>query len=171
MFECSFLALCHLTCWSVLLLVALFCIFYEVCWGCFSFVLNNLSPSLLYWTRIYEGVSKSYRTEAITKHMLTTINTKWEATQRVMAAKLTRLTLKIAIQVHLVAESCTTCSSRSRRPVRNFWIHPLINLTSLGRHRKPNNLERTGQTSCVHRWATRTAGEGMNCCCIWPAVE
>jgi hypothetical protein len=37
-----------------------------------------------------------------------------------MAAKLTRLTHKIAIQLHLVAESCTICSSRSRRPVRKL---------------------------------------------------
>jgi hypothetical protein len=36
-----------------------------------------------------------------------------------MAAKLTRLTHKIAIQLHLVAESCTIFSSRSRWPV---WI-------------------------------------------------
>jgi hypothetical protein len=34
-----------------------------------------------------------------------------------MAAKLTRLTHRIAIQLHLVADSCTICSSRSRRPV------------------------------------------------------
>jgi hypothetical protein len=33
-------------------------------------------------------------------------NTGWEATQRIMAAKLTRLIHKIAIQLHLVAESC-----------------------------------------------------------------
>jgi hypothetical protein len=32
-------------------------------------------------------------------------------------AKLTILTQKIAIQLHPVAESCTICSSRSRRPV------------------------------------------------------
>jgi hypothetical protein len=37
-----------------------------------------------------------------------------------MAAKLTRLSHKIAIQLHLVAESCTICSSRSRRPVRKL---------------------------------------------------
>jgi hypothetical protein len=48
------------------------------------------------------------------------INTRWEATQRIMAAKLTRLIHKIAIQLHLVAESCTICSSRSRRPVRKL---------------------------------------------------
>jgi hypothetical protein len=49
-----------------------------------------------------------------------TINTRWEATWRVMAAKLTRLTHKIAIQLHPVAERCTICSSRSRRPVRKL---------------------------------------------------
>jgi hypothetical protein len=37
-----------------------------------------------------------------------------------MAVKLNRLTHKIAIQLHLVEESCTICSSRSRRPVRNL---------------------------------------------------
>jgi hypothetical protein len=37
-----------------------------------------------------------------------------------MEAKLTRLTHKIAIQLHLVAESCTICSSHSRRPVRKL---------------------------------------------------
>jgi hypothetical protein len=57
--------------------------------------------------------------------MLTTINTRLEATQRVMATKLTRLTHKIAIQLHLVAESCTICSSRSRRPDRKLPVHIL----------------------------------------------
>jgi hypothetical protein len=37
-----------------------------------------------------------------------------------MAAKVSRLTHKIAIQLHPVAESCTICSSRSRRPVRKL---------------------------------------------------
>jgi hypothetical protein len=73
---------------------------------------------------IYEGVSKSFRTESITKYILTKVNTRWEATQRVMAAKLTRLTHQMAIQVHLVAESCTICNSRSRRPVRKFLDTP-----------------------------------------------
>jgi len=41
-----------------------------------------------------------------------------------MAAKLTMLTHKIAIQLHLVAEGCTTCSSRSRRPVRKLLDTP-----------------------------------------------
>jgi len=34
-----------------------------------------------------------------------------------MEAQLTTLTHKIPMQLHLVAEGCTTCSSRSRRPV------------------------------------------------------
>jgi len=52
--------------------------------------------------------------------MTTTINTRWKTTQRVTAAKLTSLTHKIAIQLHLVAETCIICSSRSRRPVRKL---------------------------------------------------
>jgi len=72
----------------------------------------------------YEGVSKSFRTESITKYMLATINTRWEATQRVMTAKLTRLTHKIAIEVHLVAESCIVRSFRSRWPVRKLLVTP-----------------------------------------------
>jgi hypothetical protein len=75
---------------------------------------------------IHEGVSKSPRTESIMKHTLTTINTRWEATKRFMAAKLTRLTHKIAIQLHLVAERCTICSSRSRRPVRKLLRYTLV---------------------------------------------
>jgi hypothetical protein len=41
-----------------------------------------------------------------------------------MAAKLTRLTHKITMQLHLVAESCTICSSRSRQPVRKLLDTP-----------------------------------------------
>jgi hypothetical protein len=37
-----------------------------------------------------------------------------------MAAKLTTVTHKIAIQLHLVAESCMIYSSRSRRAVRKL---------------------------------------------------
>jgi len=41
-----------------------------------------------------------------------------------LVAELTRLTHKIAIQQHLMVESCTICSSRSRRPVRKLLITP-----------------------------------------------
>jgi hypothetical protein len=41
-----------------------------------------------------------------------------------MAAKLTRLTDKRTIQLHLLAESCTICSSRSRQPVRKLLDTP-----------------------------------------------
>jgi hypothetical protein len=41
-----------------------------------------------------------------------------------MAAKLTRMTHKIAIQLHLAAESCTVSSSRSRWPVRKLLNTP-----------------------------------------------
>jgi len=72
-------------------------------------------------TRIYP---KTFRTETIKKYTLTKITTCWEATQRVMAAKLNRFTHKVAMQLHLVAESCTICSSRSRRPVRKLLDTP-----------------------------------------------
>jgi hypothetical protein len=73
---------------------------------------------------LYEGVSKSFRTESVTKYTLTAINTRSEATQRVMAAKLTILTHKIVIQLHLVAENSAIYSSRSRRPVRKLLDTP-----------------------------------------------
>jgi len=41
-----------------------------------------------------------------------------------MAAKLTILTHKIVIEMHLVAENRTTCSSRSRRSVRKLLDTP-----------------------------------------------
>jgi hypothetical protein len=41
-----------------------------------------------------------------------------------MAAKLTRLTHKIAVQLHLVAENCTICISHSRRLVRKLLDTP-----------------------------------------------
>jgi hypothetical protein len=63
-----------------------------------------------------------------------------------MAAKLTRMTHKIAIQLHLVADSCTICSSRSRWPVRklldtpSYVAHMLKNTaTSLIRRRRTSN--------------------------------
>jgi hypothetical protein len=56
--------------------------------------------------------------------MLTFGITRWEATQRVMEAKLTRLAHKIAIQLHLMAESCSVCRSRSRLPIRELLDTP-----------------------------------------------
>jgi hypothetical protein len=78
--------------------------------------------------RVYPKVSGSITKQTKT----TTINTRWEATQRVMAAKFTRLTHKIAIQLHLLAESCTICSSRSRRPVRKLLDTPSYIFASSG---------------------------------------
>jgi len=51
------------------------------------------------------------------------INTQ-ESTQRIIAAKLTRLTHKIAIQLPLVAESCTICSSHSKWPIGKLLDTP-----------------------------------------------
>jgi hypothetical protein len=64
----------------------------------FKYFLTSLfSDTLNYKAFIYEGASKSFRNESITKYTLRTINTRWEATQRVMAAKHTRLTHEMAI--------------------------------------------------------------------------
>jgi len=72
----------------------------------------------------YEAVYKIFRTELIKNYTLTTINRRWEATQRVTAAKLTRLTHKISIQLHIVARSYTISCSWSRRPVRKLLDTP-----------------------------------------------
>jgi len=58
------------------------------------------------------------------KYTLTTINIRSDATQRVMAAKLTRVAHKIAIQLQLVANRCNIFSSRSRRPVLKLLDTP-----------------------------------------------
>jgi len=50
-----------------------------------------------------------------------------------MAAKLTRLTHKITMQLDLVADSCTLCSSHFRRSVRKLLDTPS--------YRKLSNLE------------------------------
>jgi len=42
------------------------------------------------------------------------VNTHCETVQRFMAAKLNRLTLKTVILQCLMAESCSTCHSRSK---------------------------------------------------------
>jgi hypothetical protein len=68
--------------------------------------------------------------------MLTTINTRWEATLRVMAAKLTRLTYKIAIQLHLVAETVLTPGDQSG----NFWINPAIVVGLLCSNMRTSNV-------------------------------
>jgi hypothetical protein len=90
-------------------------------------------------TEKYEGVSKSFRIESITKYMLTFGITHWEATQRVMAAKLTRLPHKIAIQLHLMAESYTISSSRSRRPVRKLLDTPSYTHKHTGIYQTPES--------------------------------
>jgi hypothetical protein len=60
-----------------------------------------------------------------------------------MAAKLTRLTHKIAIQLHLVAESFTICSSRCRRPVRKLLDTPSYYYYGVGASVAPTSQIRT----------------------------
>jgi hypothetical protein len=97
----------------------------DLFWSSDIFQFSNLYyVYVLILLLIYEGVPRSFWTEAIVKYMLTTINTHWEAVQRVMVAELTRLTQKIAIQLHLVAESCSICSTHFRRPVWKLLATP-----------------------------------------------
>jgi hypothetical protein len=63
---------------------------------------HSITPSqvkslLARYSRDTSVLTKRFRTESITKYTLTTTNTRWGKIQRVMAAKLTRLTHKIAI--------------------------------------------------------------------------
>jgi hypothetical protein len=75
-----------------------------------------------------------------------------------MAEKLTRLTHKIAKQLHVVAKSCTICSSLSRRPVRKLLDTPSYALViSPMRATRPANLilleyVRTGGEYTETRW-------------------
>jgi hypothetical protein len=105
----------------------------EVCYakGVLLSLKNNLhrwfSQSLFYKRRYAYGVRgciQKLPDWVITKYTHTFDTTRWETTQRVIAAKLTRLTHKIAIQLHPVAENCTICSSRSSRPVRKLLDTP-----------------------------------------------
>jgi hypothetical protein len=106
------------------------CVF---CLGMLIFSAINLSIYVGPNSHTHEGLYISFRTESITKYTLTFGISRWEATQRVMAGKLTRLTHKIAIQLHLVTESCTICSSRSRWPVRKLLdTHSLVGQLTLG---------------------------------------
>jgi hypothetical protein len=93
----------------------------------------------------YEGVSKSFRIESIMKYMLTTINTRWEATQRVMAPKLTRLSHKIAKQLLLEAESCIICSSPSRRPAQKLLDTPSYSHHNFAIWNATNNAKNIAQ--------------------------
>jgi hypothetical protein len=77
---------------------------------------------------------------------ITIMNTRCEATKRVMATKLIRLTHKIAAQLHLVAESCIVCSSRSRRPDRKLLDTPsYVYALQQQRHWKTQNRKECGK--------------------------
>jgi hypothetical protein len=114
--------LLELTAASLYLLCPTFPTFWMQDLGIYHWYNEQLHTVVQCKCSLYEGVSKSIRTESIMKW--TTINTRWDAPWRVMAAKTHRLTHKIAIQLHLVAESCTICSSRSRRSVRKLLHAP-----------------------------------------------
>jgi hypothetical protein len=66
-----------------------------------------------------------------------------------MAAKLTRLTHKIAIQLHPVAESCTIFSSRSRRPVRKLLDTLCIGVVEVKLHEFLTSAPDLGEWSAM----------------------
>jgi len=68
----------------------------------------------------YDCVCRGFRTESIRKCTFTKIKSRREATQRIVTGKLTRLAHKIVLQLSLLVESCTICSSSSRRSVREL---------------------------------------------------
>jgi hypothetical protein len=87
-------------------------------------ILNVLLSNILKLSISIRGCIQKFPDWVITKYTLTTINTRRETTQMVMVAKLTRLTHKIVMQLHLMAESCTIYGFRSRRPVRKLLDTP-----------------------------------------------
>jgi hypothetical protein len=111
---------------------------------------NELQYKIYELSKRYEAVSKSFRTESITKYTLTKTNTRWEATQRVMASEVTRLIHKMAIQPHLVAESCTICNSRCRWPVRKLLNTPSYTLLFLFPLFALYSAMATGQISLIN---------------------
>jgi hypothetical protein len=67
-------------------------------------------------------------------------------------AKLTRLTHKTTVQLHLVAESCTICSPRSRRPVRKLLDTPSYNIKMHLRKLGWESVERIHLTQDRNQW-------------------
>jgi hypothetical protein len=82
---------------------------------------HTISKRVL-WNVVRECIRKF--PESITQYTLTTMNTRWDATQRVVVAKLTRMTHRIVIQLHLVAESSTIFVLAPGGQSGNFWIYP-----------------------------------------------
>jgi hypothetical protein len=70
--------------------------------------------------RIYESVSKSFRTESITKSRTTTKTPVEKQHKGLWRQNSLDLTHKIAIQLQVAAESSTICSSLLRRLVRKL---------------------------------------------------
>jgi hypothetical protein len=89
-----------------------------------------------------------------------------------MAAKLIRLTHTIAIQLHLVAESCTICSSRSWRPVQKLLDTPSYVFQAITFLRKNNNNDNNilmYKVKAVNNVSSYSGGpEGGSCATIQP---
>jgi len=77
------------------------------------------------------------------------------STQGVIVTKLNRLTHKIAIKLHLVVDSCTNCSYRSRRPARKLLDTPSCDYERQNAHnitRDSNHCRKVVSRTCMKFW-------------------
>jgi hypothetical protein len=78
-----------------------------------------------------------------------------------MAAKLTRLTHKIAIQLHLVADSCIIAVLAPGGQSGNFWIHPRMYMEEgevgrMGELRSEHKILAGKPEGKISLWRTRS---------------
>jgi len=78
------------------------------------------------------GCIQKFPDRVIRKYTLITINARWKATQRIMVAKLTRLTHKIVIQLYPVQRVLPFAVLASGGHSGNFWIRPRKSCSFLG---------------------------------------
>jgi hypothetical protein len=89
----------------------------------------TLKHDIILWADMHvRGCIQKLPDWVIMKYMLTTINTRWEATQRVVAVKVTRLTHKIVIQLHPVQRALPFAALTPGSQSGNFWIHPYMSI-------------------------------------------
>jgi hypothetical protein len=100
--------------------------------GAFSVSRGRVYHVIVHSSYLYQaiwyvrGCIQKFPDWVIKKYMLTFGITRWQATQKFMATKVTILNHKIAIQLRRVAESCTICCSRFRRSVPETFGYNLV---------------------------------------------
>jgi hypothetical protein len=96
----------------------------------FQFVLHSLGyfrhANTQSWCHNLRKCIQKFPDGVITKYTLTFGITRWKVAQRVMAAKLTRLTHKIAIQLTYWQRAVPFAVLAPVGQFNNFWIHPHV---------------------------------------------